>query len=1214
MASRTAGGRKRLRQEPTTPSTISSKPFRKLFSRSKSVAPPPSIPDSPPLPSPKVNRQEPVGSVQSSRRDIVVSRSETPSNVRQILEHGHGQLNGYPPSRDHFVPYPSPQESPRGLSPYPPYDFQGQSIVKKSSSASDVFSNFQAPNTPEPQFPTPPSQVFLEATYQPPPPPTNSRHFQSRLVPANPQNGQFLQPSAHSFERNYDTTSYPSPQISPSHRPLPEYSDTSPTISELTISSPAPNHPTINSLLLQPASPRPPRRDPPSYGSPQIMSHSRVPLHTAVPFSGRNDGVYSGIRADHHRMYPSPSPSDYSLPITEDQYPSSGPSPNNGEDVRRRYGMVDSRPITPDEPHFAPYSRGHPTPSIISKSSSSSRQSSGSQDSEGKQAFIFPGGRSAARPKVRSSGSPRLKFKKKSGDLPTTPVPGSPVLPSFSSRNASPTNSYAGSPPPSIAEVLSSPASSVLGLSTANISRTPETRPRKGSTATAATGATTTSSNSSRSNPGFVYPGGRSRAQPAMAPITIPNLKLKARSSKRSLKSTGSVSSDGNRARFMGITLKKKKSKGEAPESPMAFTLNKLPSDQVSLSDYNGSELGSTTSNGGPAGPEFEVYREQQMSSETRRHERMARIKSRIGSYPLDPYDSILLDNDRHTGDLLHRLNGTTSPSFYDYGNIPPMTVLDLGCGQGHWVVDAAIAWKGHGTKVTGYDMVDISKVLIPWANKQGVSENIRFVRGNFLKQRLPFPDNSFDLVRMSSLTLCITADAWIFVFQEICRVLTVGGRLELIDDSIIFPYGKPASTSANGPATPTSTPRLNVLAPRLDIHIPSSAFSTFSIYEDSERINPGLGILEDEEDVYDLYQVKEEEAESDLDDTATLSGIESDAQPPALQADPRATPVPRARSNATQASARRMAWLRHDAICRDLEALFEHMLTHKFGIHMRPEEFVLELMQDVFGHAREIKTMHLSLAPPDVAVDEDAPRGRPKDTSRSHDRYGGFGGTFKHIPSPSGTVSSRTAAGTPLSRSPGLVLSPSTFIPMAQGELEIHASKHLRLLLSCKKFLVEHAMEATEDEEIDEDSVLEALWEYEGFLRARFNCPPNLPDRDKSPSFSDAASTRGSILSVSSDGQDAMWEYQSELRQRFAWPEGTEAPTSGRSQITPKVASMATSCTDTNGPNQPNRTSSPAPTIAPPYSRSEMTHVRTFRVYEAIKLVESILGLGSAA
>ena len=48
-----------------------------------------------------------------------------------------------------------------------------------------------------------------------------------------------------------------------------------------------------------------------------------------------------------------------------------------------------------------------------------------------------------------------------------------------------------------------------------------------------------------------------------------------------------------------------------------------------------------------------------------------------------------------------------------------------------HWVLEAAIAWKAYGTHVTGYDMVDISRNLLPWAAEQGVRDNIRFVRGN---------------------------------------------------------------------------------------------------------------------------------------------------------------------------------------------------------------------------------------------------------------------------------------------------------------------------------------------------------------------------------------------------------------------------------------------------------------------------------------------------
>lgn len=276
------------------------------------------------------------------------------------------------------------------------------------------------------------------------------------------------------------------------------------------------------------------------------------------------------------------------------------------------------------------------------------------------------------------------------------------------------------------------------------------------------------------------------------------------------------------------------------------------------------------------------------------------------------------------------------------------------------------------------------------------------------------------------------------------------GGRLELIDDTIVFPYGK-FSTAIDSPQV-VSAP------PKLDITIPSASFSTFSIY-DEQTTNPGLGdppSSDDDDDVeglYDLYNVEEDDGE--VDDTATLNGREPERV---------VTPVaPRAhgrRRKERRPTISSRAWDRAHATSGDLEALFEHMLSNKFGIRKDLNEFILDLMKEVFGHAREVKTMNLTLAPPepsDVNTVLMSPRnttGRPPHPLRRE-----FMG---------------------LSQSPGLVLWPSTFLPMDRPEIEIHASKHMRILLSCKNFLVEHALEATEDEEIDEDSVLEALWEYE--------------------------------------------------------------------------------------------------------------------------------------
>jgi len=48
-----------------------------------------------------------------------------------------------------------------------------------------------------------------------------------------------------------------------------------------------------------------------------------------------------------------------------------------------------------------------------------------------------------------------------------------------------------------------------------------------------------------------------------------------------------------------------------------------------------------------------------------------------------------------------------------------------------HWVVEAAIKWSRYGTKVTGYDKVDISKALLPLAVEHRVKGQIEFIRGN---------------------------------------------------------------------------------------------------------------------------------------------------------------------------------------------------------------------------------------------------------------------------------------------------------------------------------------------------------------------------------------------------------------------------------------------------------------------------------------------------
>ena len=82
--------------------------------------------------------------------------------------------------------------------------------------------------------------------------------------------------------------------------------------------------------------------------------------------------------------------------------------------------------------------------------------------------------------------------------------------------------------------------------------------------------------------------------------------------------------------------------------------------------------------------------------------------------------------SDRLTEVLLQKINSNGTPTFHDYGNKPPVNVLDLGCGFGHWVVNAAMTWKPFGTRVTAFDLVDVFKL-----NPELDGENITWVRGN---------------------------------------------------------------------------------------------------------------------------------------------------------------------------------------------------------------------------------------------------------------------------------------------------------------------------------------------------------------------------------------------------------------------------------------------------------------------------------------------------
>jgi SAM-dependent methyltransferase len=107
----------------------------------------------------------------------------------------------------------------------------------------------------------------------------------------------------------------------------------------------------------------------------------------------------------------------------------------------------------------------------------------------------------------------------------------------------------------------------------------------------------------------------------------------------------------------------------------------------------------------------------------------------------------------------------------------PGMRVLDLGCGTGTLAVLITAAHPG--VEVTGLD--PDPRALARAARKAArANVAVRFDRG--FGDALPYPDAAFDRVFSSMMFHHLPPDEQAGVLAEARRVLTPGGRLELLD------------------------------------------------------------------------------------------------------------------------------------------------------------------------------------------------------------------------------------------------------------------------------------------------------------------------------------------------------------------------------------------------------------------------------------------------
>lgn len=122
---------------------------------------------------------------------------------------------------------------------------------------------------------------------------------------------------------------------------------------------------------------------------------------------------------------------------------------------------------------------------------------------------------------------------------------------------------------------------------------------------------------------------------------------------------------------------------------------------------------------------------------------------------------------------------------FSELDNSTPIQhVLDIGCGAGSWIIEAAQTFPT--MSLVG---IDISPRMIEYAQKiastQSISERVKFQVMDAL-QTLVFPVDSFDLVNIRLGTSFIRTWDWPHVLLEMLRVTRPGGTIRIMESGVI--------------------------------------------------------------------------------------------------------------------------------------------------------------------------------------------------------------------------------------------------------------------------------------------------------------------------------------------------------------------------------------------------------------------------------------------
>lgn len=151
-------------------------------------------------------------------------------------------------------------------------------------------------------------------------------------------------------------------------------------------------------------------------------------------------------------------------------------------------------------------------------------------------------------------------------------------------------------------------------------------------------------------------------------------------------------------------------------------------------------------------------------------------IPNTYGLYPESPVEIARLIN-------LDRMTTTETGGIFaglPESDLPPLkNALDLGCGPGSWVLDAAFAYPD--CEVAG---IDVRRTMVEYAWARARTQ--RLFNASFgvmdITQLLDFSPDTFDLVHARFLSGVLHSEIWMPLIAECMRVLCPGGLLCLID------------------------------------------------------------------------------------------------------------------------------------------------------------------------------------------------------------------------------------------------------------------------------------------------------------------------------------------------------------------------------------------------------------------------------------------------